>query len=302
MPSDLILVVGATGQLGGAIARQLLAAGQNVRALSRTLSRLEPLASLGAQGVAGDLAEPASLARACAGVTQVVSTANNVMGKGSTSPTRVDVPGHRNLCAAAREAGVQRLVNISAHGISANSPVDYFRVKFQVDEVIKASGIPWVLVKPSAFMETWVSQLLGNGIRDKGTATLFGDGQSTSNFIAIHDVAQYTVRVLGDRTIRDEEIVVGGPSNLSYEQVVQIIERILGVRAKRRHVPLAVLRLGPALLRPFNEVAARMMAMGHWAATRDNSLPDWSHNAARFGVAPIDVEQYVRATLLPRST
>lgn len=137
----------------------------------------------------GDVLEPASLARACAGATQVVSSASNVMGTGVTSPMRVDVSGYRNLCAAAREAGVDRLVNILARGIAADSSVDYFRVKFQVDEIIKASGVPWVLVKPSAFMETWVSQLLGDGIRNKGTAVLFGDGQRASNLRESHAFA-----------------------------------------------------------------------------------------------------------------
>lgn len=85
-----VLVVGATGALGGAVARKLLAAGIPVRAFGRNRDRLAPLESLGAEVATGDLLDPDSVSRACAGVGQLFTSANNLMGSGASSPTRGD--------------------------------------------------------------------------------------------------------------------------------------------------------------------------------------------------------------------
>ncbi len=288
-----VLVAGASGALGGKVARRLLALGVPVRALGREAGKLEPLCAVGAEVVAGDLRDRDVARRACAGIAQVVSTANNVMGSGASSPTRVDVPAYESLCAAMRAEGVGRIVHVSALGVGPDNPVDYFRVKHRVDQVIAASGVPWVLVQPAAFMETWVTMLIGDGIRTKGAATLFGDGRQRSTFIAMDDVAEFLVRILADRSVVNETVRLGGPSTMTYEEVARAVERAAGVTAKRKHVPVAVMRVGSALVRPFNEVAARMMALGYWSATTDGRCGDWEVAATRFGVRPRTVEEYL---------
>ena len=91
--------------------------------------------------------------RACAGVSQVVSTANNILGKGATSCNRIDEPMYRTLGAAAKAAGVSRWVHVSARDIAADSPSTYFRVKLRVEGVVRESGVPWVAIRSSAFMD-----------------------------------------------------------------------------------------------------------------------------------------------------
>lgn len=260
--------------------------------MSRSRTRLESLVAAGAEPMVGDLLDPSSLDTACHGVAQVFSTANSLMGAGAQGPAAVDVEGHRNLARAAIAAGVGRIVNVSAAGMSPRSPVDYFRVKCQVDDVIRGCGLPWVLLQPTAFMETWVSMLLGDSIQARGVATLFGDGQRVANFIAVDDVAAFAARILGDLDVQGE-VVVGGPSNVTYEHVVELIERALGVTARRKHVPAIVLRLGRHVVRPFHEVAARMMSLGYLAASRDVPFEAWQENARRFGINPRTVEAYV---------
>ncbi len=185
----LVLVAGASGALGQRVARRLLAQGVPVRALGRNAERLATLAAAGAEVVTGDLRDEAVAARACNGARQIVSTLNNVMGTGASSPVVVDRPAYRALASAAARAGVQRWVHVSVFGIGPDNPVDYFRVKHGVDEIVTTSGVPWVLVQPSAFMETWVTTLLGDGMRRDGKATLFGRGDRVSNFVAMDDVA-----------------------------------------------------------------------------------------------------------------
>ena len=291
--SARILVVGATGVLGSEVVRNLLSAGHTVRAFGRRRDRLQALAALGAETVCGDLRDLDAVSDACADVGQLLTSANGVIGRGADSPHRVELLMHRNLCEAAKRHAVRRLVYVSGLNMGgASSPVDIFRLKHETEELIKQSGVPYVLLRPTVFMDMWVATLLGDSIRDKGVATLFGDGKRIANFIAVRDLAEYARKVLEREEIRDEVVEVGGPSTMSYNEVVTIVERALGVTAKRRHIPVFVLRAGKTLLRPFNEFAARLMALGYFSATRDSPFDEWRESAERFGVSPMTVEAF----------
>jgi NADH dehydrogenase len=292
MNGGRILVVGATGQLGSAITRRLLASGAKVRALARNrqaLAQFEP----GAEIAAVDLRDVPKLTEACRGIEQIIATANNNMGQGPTSPSRVDLSGYQNLCAAARNTGVRRLIYVSYRGVAQDAPVDIFRVKWYIEDAIRRSGVPHVMLRPSAFMETWVDELLAKGIRNKGVATIFGDGNAVTNYIAVDDVAELAVQILARPDVVNEAIDVGGPSNLSQNDLATLVERRLQSSGKRRHIPAALLRLLPPVIRPFNEVTARLMALGFYAATTSAPFPQWKVAAERFGVAPRTIESYV---------
>jgi uncharacterized protein YbjT (DUF2867 family) len=288
-----VLVVGASGQLGSVITRKLLAAGIPVRALARRRDKLDALAAAGAEMAATDLLDLAKVTEACRGISQIVATANNNMGKGATSPMRIDLAAYQNLCAAARTTGVRRLHYTSFRGVSRHVPVDIFRLKWYIEDAIRRSGVPYVFLRPTAFMDVWIDQLLADGIRKKGVATLFGDGTAVANYIAVGDVAEFAVKIVGRDDVMNEAVDLGGPSNISYNDLATLVERRLQVPGKRRHIPVVALKLLPPLIRPFNEVAARMVTLGLYAATLSRPFPEWKASADRFGVAPRTVEQYV---------
>jgi len=292
MNEPLVLVVGATGQLGGAITRKLLASGVRVRALARNPAKLAQLAPA-AELAAVDLRDVRKLTDACRGVDQIVSTANNNLGKGPNSPARTDLSNHQNLCAAARNAGVRRLMYVSARGVTQDAPVDVFRIKWYIEDAIRRSGVPFVMLRPSAFMETWVDEVIAKGIREKGVATIFGDGNNVLNYIAVEDVAEFAVKILLRPEVVNEAVDAGGPSNASQNQLAALIERRLKSSGRRRNVPVMAMRLLPPIVRPFNEVAARLMTFGLYAATVPQSFPGWKASADRFGIDPRTVESYI---------
>jgi len=293
MPDTRVLVAGATGQLGGAIARKLIAAGVPIRALARSAEKLAPLKDAGAEVVAANLLDLPKVTDACRGVTQIVSTVNNNMGQGATSPMKVDVSAHQNLCAAARNTGVKRIMYVSFRGVTSGETVDIFRVKWYIEDLIRRSGLPHVMLRPSAFMDVWIDMIIAPDIRKKGRATVFGDGTRMMNYVAVDDVAEYAVKIVQRDDVKNENVDVGGPSDKSLNDVVSLVERRLGGGGKRRHVPVALMSLLPPIVRPFNEVAARMISLGHYAATHQSAFPGWKTNADRFGVRPITVEDYV---------
>ena len=292
MSQPRVLVVGATGQLGGVIARKLIASGVTVRALARNrdaLARLSPDAEIAPV----DLREVPKLTAACRGVDQIVATANNNMGTGPNSPSRVDLAAYQNLCAAARNTGVRRLIYVSYRGVSQDALVDIFRIKWYIEDAIRRSGVPHVMLRPTAFMDVWIDQIFAKGIREKGVTTIFGDGNAVANYIAVDDVAEFAVKILGRPDVVNEAVDAGGPSNLSQNALATLVERRLKASGKRRHIPVAAMRLLPPIVRPFNEVAARLMTLGLHAATASEPFPGWKASADRFGVAPRTVEAYL---------
>jgi uncharacterized protein YbjT (DUF2867 family) len=291
---ELILVAGATGLLGGAIVRRLRQEGRNVRALSRDAKKLNELEMLGAEPFVGDMVDRASMDRACGGVTEIVSTANNVFGKGPTSPNRIDESMYLTLGAAAKAAGVRRWIHVSARDITADSPVDFFRVKVRVEDIVKNSGVPWVAIRPSAFMDIWTGVLFGNPDKPGPIATVFGRGDRICNFIAIEDVVSFVSAVLRDPSVKNEVIDIGGPSEVTLVQFTKPIQRAMGVPEKRRHLPSPVLSVARYVVRPFSEVAARMTSMGYWMTITERSFPGWRKSATRFGIEPITVEQFAQ--------
>ena len=137
----MILVVGATGDVGGMIARGLLEQGKEVRALVRRDSpssqlvqqglatSAEELLESGAHPVHGDLRYRDSLDAALEDVETVISTANSAMRGGADNPQSVDLDGNRNLIEAARGAGVEHFVFVSLLGADPDHPDPFMRAK-----------------------------------------------------------------------------------------------------------------------------------------------------------------------------
>ena len=295
MADGPVLVVGASGALGGAIARKLLAAGTPVRAASRSAEKLRALADAGAETVAVDMLNLKALTEACAGATDIVATANNALGTGPNSPTKVDLSAYQNLCAAARNAQNRRIIHTSYRQLDQDSVVDFFRVKWYVADAIRRSGVPYVLMGPTAFMDTWIRDVMLPEVKKRGAATVFGDGTSVTNYIALDDVAQFAVKIVADPGIVNEKIDMGGPSNLSQNDLASLVERRVNATGKRRKVPVLMLKILSTVIRPFNELTARQMAFGLHTATESRPFDDWKKTADRFGITPRSVEDYLAA-------
>jgi uncharacterized protein YbjT (DUF2867 family) len=279
------------------IVRTLIAQGSPVRALSRHASRLAsefPEADIAPV----DMLDVPRLTEACRGVEQIVATANNNMGSGASSPSKVDVAAYQNLCAAARNTGVKRLVYVSYRGVAQDAPVDIFRVKWYIEDAIRRSGVPHVMLRPTAFMDIWIDELLAKDIRDKGVATIFGDGNRVANYIAVTDVAEFALRILARPAIVNEVVEAGGPSNVTQNHLASLVEQRLNVTAKRRHMPVTLMRLLPPVVKPFN---ARLITLGLYSAAYAEPFHDWKTSAERFGVQPRTVEEHVNDRFTPSS-
>jgi len=281
------LVVGATGQLGGLIARQLLQQGKEVRVLVRPNSRYQPLVEAGALPVFGDLKDWASLEAAVRGVDVVITTANAVAGTGADTIESVDFLGNRRLIDAARAAGVGQFIFISALGSTGDSPVPFMRAKGVTEEHLRASGMPFTILAPNFFMEVWIGAIVGLAVAEGRPVTLVGEGRRKHSMISMADVAAFAVASVGHPAAINRYVALGGPQALSWHDVVGIYEQLL-----ERAIPIQTVPPGEVVpgLPP---IASGLMAA---MDTYDSPL-DMAPTASALGVELTSVETFARRAL-----
>ncbi|MEV5508131.1 NmrA/HSCARG family protein [Streptomyces orinoci] len=191
-----VLVTGATGVQGGAVARRLLDRGWAVRALVRDPGerRATELQALGAQLVTGDLDDPRSLRAAAQG-------AYGVFGVVPADLTRPD-PGAevrrgRNIADAAKAAGVAHLVYSSVAAVGRDSGVAHFATKAEIEAHIDATGVPATMLRPVFFMENW-RYMVPQPENGERVGALALDAETPLQMIAVSDIGRIAAEAFGN--------------------------------------------------------------------------------------------------------
>lgn len=186
--SDTILVTGATGQQGGATARELLAAGHRVHAMTRSPEgeAARELAAAGATLVRADLDDAASLRAALEGMWGVFAVQNT---------WEAGVEGEeeqgKRLARLAREVGVQHFVYASVGSAHKETGIPHFDNKYRVEKVVRGLGFPsYVILRPAFFMENLASPWFKPAI-DDGTLALGIRPDTSLQMIAVQDIGAY---------------------------------------------------------------------------------------------------------------
>lgn len=239
----MILVVGATGRLGGTIARRLLADGRNVRVLVREGSDYQALIDAGAEAVIADLKAAPSLTAACRGIQAIVTTANAAGRGGTDTFETVDDQGNRNLVEAAVAAGVDRFIFVSALGADPSNPFPLLRAKGLTEGRLRASGMQFTILQPDVYMDLSIPIVLGTALATDTPVPLVLDGRRTHSFVALADVAAFATAVLDRNDAHGQTIVVGGPEALSWRDILGVAEQVLD-----RSIPSETVEPGQSVL------------------------------------------------------
>ncbi len=224
----MILVVGATGKLGGTVTRKLLTQGQSVRILARSHSPYQPLAESGAQVGLGDLKQRSSLDAACEGADIVITTASAGERGGEDTVQTVDWEGNRNLIDAAKTAGAKQFIYVSVAFADPNSPVPIWQAKGKTEDYLRESGLPYTIIAPSGFMEVLIPMVVGMPAMMGHPVTIVGEGRRKHSYIFSGDVAAFILAAIGHPAAINQKLIIGGPEPLSFRDAVSIYERVLG--------------------------------------------------------------------------
>jgi uncharacterized protein YbjT (DUF2867 family) len=242
----MILVVGATGMVGSAICQKLSAKGLPFKALVRETSdpgKVANLKALGAQLVKGDLRDPAALKAACQGVDAVIETVSAMpfsYSPGQNDIQHVDLEGSQAMIDAAKAAGVKHYIYTSFSG-NLEVDVPLCHAKRAVEKHLQKSGLVYTILRPSCFMEVWLSPAVGFDAAN-GKITVYGKGEAPMGWIALADVAAFAVESLTNPAARNAVLEMGGPEALSPHAVIKIFEALAGKTFEVTHVPAEALK------------------------------------------------------------
>lgn len=283
------LVVGATGQVGGRVARRLLERGEDVRILVRPGSDATALIDAGAKPVSGDLKDPTSLVEAMEGVARVVTTANSAGRTPPDTPETVDRGGNLALIEAARAAGAERFVFVSAQGADPASPVPFLAAKGAAEQALRESGMTWTVLSCDVFMDVWVPMWVLGPLAAGEPVRLVGESARRHFFLLSDDVAAVAAAALDVPAARDATLLVGGPQAMTWTDVVSTVEKVSGSAVEVRRIPAD---------RPVDGLPEAVSGLLLGLETYDSPPPlDPEHARAAYGVELTDLETYLRGTL-----
>ena len=294
-----VLVTGATGFVGPAVANAIVDAGHEVRVLERKPGSWSKAGIRCQEAVQGDMADPDSLRRAAEGREVVVHLVAIRQGRPEQFQ-RIMVEGTRSLIDAARKGGAGRFVLMSALGTTEETKdlVPYYNAKWQQEEDLEASGLEYVTFRPSFVFgrDGGILPTFRKLARLTPVTPITGSGEQRIQPIWIDDVAAHFAAAVDKPEAANRTFELGGPDVVSWNEFWERLKRALGVRRPSVHVPMSFMRLNALVTErlpgniPLTRDLLKMLEAG------DNVVSDATAvETFRIPLVPLD-DQLRRAT------
>ncbi|HEX8151741.1 MAG TPA: NmrA family NAD(P)-binding protein, partial [Thermoanaerobaculia bacterium] len=146
---------------------------------------------------------------------------------GEDNVATVDLEGNIALIDAAKDAGVRHFIFISAAGADETSPVPLFAAKARAERHLRGSGMQWTVIAPHVFMDVWFPMIIGSALAAQRPIPLVAGGRKRHSFIAVSDVAAFTVAAVDNPAAINQRLILGGPDALSWREIVKIAGKLL---------------------------------------------------------------------------
>lgn len=305
----MILVVGATGQVGSLVVRRLRADGARVRAMVRDPGSADDLAATGAELVVADLGMPETLDAALDGVTAVVSTANAIAPSRRGDSAEALDEGYAELIRRAARAGVERFVFASVPTTPLDERVPLARSKRRTEQLLAGSGMSWLSLRMPPFTEVWLAlvgsevplrgeerctlarpyptlrrfrRLTGATIDRHGVMVVPGRAAARQAFLSVHDAAAALAAAVQPGT-GVGTVDLGGPESLSWTEVAAIYQRVLGRSVRVVSQPAGLFAVLSRMAAPVAPALSGVLGL-NWLIASSETDGDTSETARRFGL------------------
>jgi NADH dehydrogenase len=284
----VILLTGATGNIGSAVLRRLTAQGERVRCLVRDPRRLGA-ERVRVQIALGDLSDPSSFRNALRGVDTVVHLAAAIRDQPRASIEELNAVATLRLVQAAEKSRAQRFVFFSALGASQHERSRFFRAKALAEEAVADSGLATTVFAPSIVYspgDPWITLLRRLSLLP--ALPVSGSGRAVYQPIWAEDAAASVLAVLNGRgSAGHQRFELAGPETLSYDDITRVALRAFGRRRRLLHVPLPIVRAGLRSL----EAVTRDKGFATWEEAELMEIPMTSSrgtaDAESLGVHPM---------------
>ncbi len=241
----MMLITGGTGFVGSHLIKRLIDEGHKVRCVIREGSKkIDRIKGLGAEIVHGDVTDADSLTDACKGVDTIVHLVGIIQEEKGMTFQSIHVDGTRNLVNAAKKNNVRLFYYQSANGADKNGATAYFRTKAEAEEIVKVSGIDYIIFRPSL--------IYGNGdefvlrlkkiIHDAPVIPIIGSGESRLQPVFIDDLVACLIKAITTPQLRNRTFCIAGPEQIRFKDVVMRIADAMGVKRPSFHLPVFFMR------------------------------------------------------------
>jgi NADH dehydrogenase len=283
----VILLTGASGNVGSQVLRRLTARGERVRVLVRDPRRLGS-ERVRVQIALGDLADPTSFRNALRGVETVVHLAAAIRDQPRASIEELNGVATLRLVRAAERARTERFVFFSAIGASLHARARFFRAKALAERAVEESDLATTVFAPSIVYspdDPWVTLLRRLSLLP--AMPIAGSGRAPYQPIWAGDVADCVIAELDRPADGHRHFDLAGPETLTYDDIARVALRSWGRRRRLLHVPLPVVHAG---LRSVEAVSGHK-AFATWEEAElmevPMTTPRGSADAESLGVNPL---------------
>ncbi len=244
-----ILLLGSTGFFGRGVAHKLIDGGHQLRVLVRDPMKAAAFKIRGAQVMVGDALNPAAVTQAAQGVEHIISLVA-VRRNRPQSFLEVNVDGPRILGQAAKAAGVQSVVFISAIGARLDAHFKYLTSRWMGEQELAKSGVAGTILRFS-----FVLAEEGGVLNDFERAANFGpfliipgSGQAQLQPILREDAARCVVETIGRSELLGKIVELGGPEVVTYETMFDWFIQARGIKKRKLKLPVGLLIPGAMVM------------------------------------------------------
>jgi uncharacterized protein YbjT (DUF2867 family) len=294
----MILITGASGYVGRHLVARLISQGKRPRCLVRNIRRATRILPADkVEWVQGDTTQPASLETAVRDIETIVHTAFLTADRKETPGNRYEetnVQGTANLIAAAKAAGVKRIIEISGLGTKPDKPGSYMQGRYLAEKMLKESGLGWTIMQPSVLFgkDAPFIKGLADLIRSAPVVPLIGGGKTMFQPIYVEDVVTVIIKVLEDpdRTT-GKTYTIGGPEYYSFTDVINALLHAMHKTRIKAYAPTPLVGVGAAVMEavlpkpPLTKAAMTLFSF-------DNTT-DLDSVARDFGFKPMSFTKYL---------
>ena len=253
---EKILVIGASGFVGGNLAKQLLADGYEVRCLARKPDKIRDLAKAGCEVVQGDISEVQSLQNALKSIDAVYISIQTIVAqpanKGSKDFMDVELAGLQNIINACKQNSVTRVVYVTFLGTSPDSKSSWSRGRWKAEQLLINSKLNATIIRPGMIVGVGgqgYNAVVSNA--KKSTAFIMGNGKQRYRSIAISDLVYYLEGLLNEPKAFGQAYDIGGDEMYNMEQMIDLVADILKRPHPRKlHIPMGVMGTLSFILEP----------------------------------------------------
>jgi uncharacterized protein YbjT (DUF2867 family) len=287
-------VTGSTGFVGNHVLQKLLEKGHQVKALVRPGSEYKIKKPDEVDVVPGTVEEIADLTQGMQGCDAVIHLVGIIRAFPSRGVTfeKLHTEATANVIAAAKEAGVGKLLHMSALGAREDGPTPYLRTKFAAEELVRESGLNYTIFRPSLIFGPGgeAVKMFADMVK-KIVVPIIGDGKYRFQPVNVSTVAQGFEQALALEKSHGKTLDVGGPDNVTFDEIMDTLARVLGKTIVKIHLPVFPLRLATSAL---EHAPGYPLTTDQITMLLEGSTCDEKPFYELFGLEPISLEQTLR--------